>query len=116
MDGDEGVSHMVRPGLAMRLLPLLTLVSFLGGPAAPCGQMQDDRWKVCRSEDPDLSIRACSALIQSAKPKDSNLAAAFYNRGVAYAHKGEYDIAIENYSQALLLNPILPDAFYGRGL
>ena len=34
-----------------------------------------------------------------------NYANAFYNRGNAYRNKNEYDRAIADYNQALLINP-----------
>jgi tetratricopeptide (TPR) repeat protein len=34
-----------------------------------------------------------------------NLAFAFYNRGIAYSDKGQYDRAIQDFDQAVQLNP-----------
>jgi tetratricopeptide (TPR) repeat protein len=45
-----------------------------------------------------------------------NLADAYYNRGIAYAAKGEYDREIADYNQALQLNSNLAEAYYNRGL
>ena len=39
-----------------------------------------------------------------------------YNRGLAYARKGEYDLAIQSYNQALTLNSNLDPAYYNRGI
>ena len=39
-----------------------------------------------------------------------------YNRGLAYARKGEYDRAIQAYNQALTLKPNLDPAYYNRGI
>jgi tetratricopeptide (TPR) repeat protein len=39
----------------------------------------------------------------------------FYNRGVVYADKGEYDRAIEDYNRAIELQPKYAEAFYSRG-
>ncbi len=39
----------------------------------------------------------------------------FYNRGLAYRDKGDYDRAIENYDKALRINPEDANAYYSRG-
>ena len=78
-------------------------------------QTQDENWNACTSEDPERSIAGCSALIQSGQQTGINLAKAFYGRGSAYAQKGDYDHAIQDYDQTVRLNPSLANAFYGRG-
>jgi len=40
----------------------------------------------------------------------------FYNRGIAYDDKGQHDRAIEDYNQAIRLNPNYATAFYNRGV
>ena len=64
----------------------------------------------------DRAIEACSALIQSGQDAGINLAAIFYNRGLAQAHKGDYDLAIKDYDQAIRLNASLAIAFDARGV
>jgi lipoprotein NlpI len=44
-----------------------------------------------------------------------NHASAFSNRGIAYGRKGEYDLAIQSYEEALRLNPKNLNALYNRG-
>src|SRR5919202_374388 len=39
----------------------------------------------------------------------------YYNRGTAYAHKGDYDQAIKDYDQALRLKPDYAEAYTNRG-
>jgi tetratricopeptide (TPR) repeat protein len=41
---------------------------------------------------------------------------AYYNRGVAYEEKGQYDLAISDYNKALEINPRFTDAYYNRGV
>jgi lipoprotein NlpI len=46
----------------------------------------------------------------------ANEAVAFYNRGNAYAAKAQYDRAIEDFDQAIGLDPKYALAFYSRGV
>ena len=46
-------------------------------------------------------------------PSDAD---AYYNRGVAYGHKGQHDKAISDYSKAIEINPRHAFAYYNRGL
>ena len=41
---------------------------------------------------------------------------AYYNRGIAYGHKGEHDKAIADYTEAIRLDPKHADAHYNRGI
>jgi S1-C subfamily serine protease len=62
-------------------------------------------WKECELADrnPDRSIAACSKLLNRAP---SNVrAAAFHNRGVAWAAKGNLDQAVSDISQGIRLDP-----------
>ncbi len=68
----------------------------LSGSAVLRGQTRDENWKRCGGNDPDRAIEACSALIQSGQDTGINLAAVFYDRALAYAHKGDYDLAIQD--------------------
>ncbi|MCX7833208.1 MAG: tetratricopeptide repeat protein [Ignavibacteria bacterium] len=40
----------------------------------------------------------------------------YYNRGIAYRYKGDYDRAIQDYNKAIEINPNDADAYYYRGL
>ncbi len=44
-----------------------------------------------------------------------NDAWAYYNRGLAYFEKGQYDQAISDYTKALEINPRYARAYYDRG-
>lgn len=69
----------------------------------------------CRSTDPDTKIAGCTALIQTGKTTAENLSTFYNNRGAAYDDKHDYDHAIQDYNEAIRLDPILAAAFYGRG-
>jgi len=79
-------------------------------------QSREENWKICTSNDPDPSIRACSALIQSGQESVKNAAIAFDNRGMAYARKHDFDHALRDYDQSLQLNPDSAAAHYNRGI
>ena len=44
-----------------------------------------------------------------------NYAIAYYNRGLAYGEKGDYERAIKDYSKTIDLQPDLAEAYYNRG-
>ena len=53
----------------------------------------------------DQKISGCTTVIQSGKISNSDLALAYTNRGFAYGTKGQHDRAIQDYDQAIKLNP-----------
>jgi tetratricopeptide (TPR) repeat protein len=92
------------------LFVLMHIAGFNGAAAQTVNQQQ------CPASNPDLSISGCTAMILSGRETPGNLAEAFYNRGVAYDNKGQPDRAIEDYDQAIRLNPNHAKAFYNRGV
>jgi tetratricopeptide (TPR) repeat protein len=64
----------------------------------------------------DNVIDGCTAVIQSGREPAEKLATAFDNRGVAYKHKGQYDLALQDYEQAIRLNPNSANAYNNRGI
>lgn len=76
-------------------------------------------WERCTGNpgiDWDQQIRSCTALIQSGQEARENLAIAHYNRGLAYENKENYERAIADYSETILLNPNDAEAFFYRSL
>ena len=76
-------------------------------------------WSQCLGlEGPitDVVIEGCTAVIQSGQDTPQRLATAFDNRGVAYRRKGEYDRALQDYEQAIHLNPDNANAYNNRGI
>src|ERR1700734_1514700 len=85
---------------------------------APNGRtsVESQRCLMRVNETPELTIKYCSAAINSGSLSGSILASAFNNRGEAHFAKREYDLAIDDYTQAIHLNSELADAFDNRGV
>jgi tetratricopeptide (TPR) repeat protein len=103
-----------------RLIAGAIALAAITGFAVPTVQAQTAQqldW--CYGKDgatPDLTIGGCTAAIQSGKYDGKDLAAFFVRRGAAYSNKGEFDRAIQDYDQAIKLNPNRAAAFYNRGI
>jgi tetratricopeptide (TPR) repeat protein len=85
-----------------RWTALLVLIHIIGLSGAGTAQTRDQQR--CSAPDPDLSISACTAMIQSGRETRQDLAQAFFFRGIAYFHKGESDRAIQDFDQAIRLS------------
>jgi tetratricopeptide (TPR) repeat protein len=67
-------------------------------------QTRDEDRAACLSSDSDTSIAGCTADIKSgAETTSDGLALAYYNRGLSYAHKHDYEAAIADYTKAIEL-------------
>jgi len=96
----------------MRIFSLIAVVLFVSSLAACAGVgMRED----CEQDhDWDLKIGGCTAVIRSGEYSGKGLAVAYYNRGIAYRHLNEYRRAIEDYDQALRLDPGDAKAYNNR--
>jgi tetratricopeptide (TPR) repeat protein len=85
-------------------------------PVSAQTQQQFD-WCVNKGDayTPDLAINTCTASIQSGRWSGQGLAWAYYNRGRAYAAKGDNDRAIADYNAALRLDPKFAFAYDNQG-
>ena len=86
--------------------------------AANAQQSQALTWCMTTKADGvslDLRISGCTTVIQSGKEPKNNLVIAFNNRGTAYSDKGQHDRAIEDFDQAIKLDPSDADVFNNRG-
>ena len=97
---------------SIRVWLALLMLGF-GGTA--WAQGREDNWARCRNADPDTGIAGCTAIIEASGGSARDRALAFNNRGNARFRKGDYDHAIEDYDQALKLDPNEPTAYDGRG-
>lgn len=71
---------------------------------------------ICRDQSGDVAIAACSRAIASSTLSQASRAYAFYNRGVEYKAKGNFDGALADFTQAIRLRPGVPEYFTARGL
>ena len=88
--------------------------------AGPVGaQDMSQQWARCLNRDnaftADQSIGGCTAVIQAARDVPANMAIAFKGRANSHAAKGQPDRAIEDYDQAIRLNPNYAAPHYNRG-
>jgi lipoprotein NlpI len=68
-----------------------------------------------QTKDHDAAIAGCSHVIDDQKQKPKGRASAYYNRGNAYAAKGEHLPAIADYDEAIRLDPKGSTALNNRG-
>ena len=103
---------MKRPlQLFNRVSIVLVLLNTAVSAQAPRG------WDRCVGhERPDLVIEGCSEIIEEGQQAPAILSLAHNNRGVAYKAKGEYDLALKDYDQAIQLNPNAASHYNNRGI
>ena len=68
-------------------------------------QTREESVAQCASNDLDLKIGGCTALIQSGQGTTEVLGEAYANRGLAYEKKGFLVQAISDYREALRIDP-----------
>lgn len=79
-------------------------------------QTEDENRANCQSDNPDISISGCTALIQPGHEATAILAGAYQNRGTAYSAKELYDQAIADYTEAITLQPDNAVIYVLRGI
>ena len=94
----------------------LVLALLVALPVSAWADFEQDKQHCVRDPNPDIKIGGCTRLIQSGRFDNNNLAHIFYNRGNAYARKGQYDRAIGDYTDHIRLKPDHAKAFYNRGI
>lgn len=94
----------------------LAVAMLLASPAIAQTQQHYDWCLGKGGSTPDQRISSCTIVILLGKYQGKNLAWAFNNRGMAYDNKGQYDRAIEDYNEAIRLNPNSASAFNNRGI
>jgi tetratricopeptide (TPR) repeat protein len=94
----------------------IAIVLLLGQFVAPAwAQWTEDAQKCAETSDPNLAFDLCTRAIQSGALSGSGLAVTFNNRGNAYQSKGDYQRAIQDYDEAIRIDPEAALAFNNRG-
>jgi tetratricopeptide (TPR) repeat protein len=64
-----------------------------------------DELQGCDDRTPDISVAACTALIDAPDTAPAVRSRAFFLRGVSHAHLGRFQRAIRDYDEAIRINP-----------
>jgi tetratricopeptide (TPR) repeat protein len=92
----------------------LLLGLFLLAQSSPSSR--DENWAGCRDANADARIKGCTALILSGSENPHELAVAYQNRASANRAKRLFDLALQDYDEAIKLNPRFTDAIGDRGI
>jgi tetratricopeptide (TPR) repeat protein len=97
---------------------LSAIVSSMAVTTVPAWTQTLKQWKCTGRPDVawDEQITGCTNAIKSRKLGGKDLAVAFAIRGSAYRAGGELKRAVEDYDQAVKLNPHDADVFFRRGI
>src|SRR6185369_9559588 len=108
---------MVRAALAAALMLSVTVLGLASMTAPASAQALKDAKCTGRPGIPwDEQIAGCTKAIKSGRYSGQELAAAFTGRAAAHRAKGDLARAIQDYDQAIKLNPNEATAFYYRGM
>src|SRR5258706_12060369 len=103
--------------LALLLLVALPIAAEgqdpLGRGAA--GPGADNSMARCEDPVPEVALGGCTTLIESGKATSKDLVVGFVNRGIASFRLGDNDGAIQDFDQAIKLDPKQAKAFNNRG-
>ena len=68
------------------------------------------------TNNPELAIKVCTRMIEFAGLEKSELAKAYYTRGLEWATQGNHERALADFDLAVNLDPKLPSIYYNRAL
>jgi tetratricopeptide (TPR) repeat protein len=92
------------------------LIAFaLVAPGAAAAQTPDDCYQAGLKDDDEALIRICTRVLEKGGLEGRLLSTTLSNRGLGYLRSKQYDKAIIDFSEAILVNPKNPFAFDNRG-
>jgi lipoprotein NlpI len=95
---------------------VIVLLLFLLMKAAPVSSQEAERcFQEGIAKNFDLAIYYCTQVIESGGLSEKKLAIAYNNRGIGYDEKRDYNRAIQDFSQAIRLDPSYAIAYNNRG-
>src|SRR5262250_392558 len=101
-----------------RLVPTLVGILVLGSVAEAAEKPASQEWRTCAGEvkasPSDLVIKSCTDVIQSGRESKPRLAVAYYYRATAYRVEGRTERAIQDFDQAIKLDPKRATSFDNR--
>ena len=97
----------------MRIFSLVALVLFVSSFDLPArAGLEED---CLQHRDYDLKIDGCTAMVHSGQYSGRSLAIAYKHRANAFAQLDKYRLAIQDYDQALLIDPANELVYNRRG-
>jgi tetratricopeptide (TPR) repeat protein len=112
-------SHIVRPGLieggSMRRILIGLAFVLVALPAWAQTQEQID-WCSSPTATDDQTIAGCTAMIQSGRYSGSDLSNAYNDRADGHIGKSEWDMVVQDATQAIQIDPTNAEAFNNRGV
>jgi len=94
------------------ILSCLALVLLTDGAIA---QGRDHYVEQCLDRDAEIVIGACTTLIESGIESERNLAVSHFHRGRAHFRNEDFDLAVQDFDEAIRLRPGFLNAFFQRG-
>ena len=95
----------------LKAVPVLALLATMGAAVQAQSYEQLERWCHDDNATDDQTIQGCSAVITSGRESGEKLARVFYDRGLAWLNKEQLGRAIEDFDEAIRLNPNFANAF-----
>jgi Tfp pilus assembly protein PilF len=93
----------------------ILFVAALAGSSGVSAQTANDCYQATLRQNDHEIIRICSAALEKGGMNDENRSVVTSNRGLGYLRDKQYDRAIVDFSDALVINPRNPYSFNFRG-
>jgi tetratricopeptide (TPR) repeat protein len=97
-----------------RIIVCALLIAVGGTTASAQDYTQLKAWCFVNGTD-DQTIQGCNAVVTSGQLSSADKGNAIANRGLAYRQKGQLDRALEDFNEAVRLNPNNPNNYNFRG-